>query len=281
GCCLRPRVAPRARARAVAQRGRLPRRRKCPGRGGDPPGTAGSGCPDHAFLRRAGPLASHGTRRACLHRAPRFPLPCTRGAGRRRRDGGRSRARRRPLRSHFSGPARRGSGRTGDGAAPGALGAGTARSVVAVRGLRVPRAHGAARGRAPAGTAAAPAERGGAAGRALRPARGRRRARDRGGRADCARSPHAQHGARMSSTPIAVSFEFFPPTDAPMEATLWSSIGRLAPLAPRFVSVTYGADGSTRERTHRVVSRIQDETPLTGASHLTCVGAARAEILDI
>ena len=80
----------------------------------------------------------------------------------------------------------------------------------------------------------------------------------------------------MSSTPIAVSFEFFPPTDAPMETTLWSSIERLAPLAPRFVSVTYGADGSTRERTHRVVSRIQQETPLTGAPHLTCIGAARA-----
>ena len=85
----------------------------------------------------------------------------------------------------------------------------------------------------------------------------------------------------MNSTPIAVSFEFFPPADRAMEATLWSSIERLAPLAPRFVSVTYGADGSTRERTHRVVSRIQDETALTGAPHLTCIGAARGEILDI
>jgi methylenetetrahydrofolate reductase (NADPH) len=81
--------------------------------------------------------------------------------------------------------------------------------------------------------------------------------------------------------PIAVSFEFFPPADAAMEATLWSSIERLGPLAPRFVSVTYGADGSTRERTHRVVSRIQRDTPLTGAPHLTCIGAARGEILDI
>ncbi len=84
-----------------------------------------------------------------------------------------------------------------------------------------------------------------------------------------------------ASAPIRVSFEFFPPADAAMEATLWNSVERLAPLAPRFVSVTYGADGSTRERTHRVVTRIQDETALTGAPHLTCVGASRGEILDI
>lgn len=81
--------------------------------------------------------------------------------------------------------------------------------------------------------------------------------------------------------PIRVSFEFFPPSDAAMEATLWGSIERLAPLAPRFVSVTYGADGSTRERTHNVVTRIQRETALTGAPHLTCIGASRGEILDI
>ncbi len=88
----------------------------------------------------------------------------------------------------------------------------------------------------------------------------------------------------MNSTaaaPIRVSFEFFPPADEQMEATLWSSVERLAPLAPSFVSVTYGADGSTRERTHRVVTRIQHETTLTGAPHLTCIGAARGEILDI
>jgi methylenetetrahydrofolate reductase (NADPH) len=83
------------------------------------------------------------------------------------------------------------------------------------------------------------------------------------------------------AAPIAVSFEFFPPADAPMEATLWSSIERLGPLAPRFVSVTYGADGSTRERTHRVVTRIQRDTQLTGAPHLTCIDAARGQILDI
>jgi methylenetetrahydrofolate reductase (NADPH) len=81
--------------------------------------------------------------------------------------------------------------------------------------------------------------------------------------------------------PIEVSFEFFPPADADMEGTLWKSVERLAPLAPRFVSVTYGADGSTRERTHNVVTRIQRETPLVGAPHLTCIGASRDEILDI
>ncbi|HTT43391.1 MAG TPA: methylenetetrahydrofolate reductase [Steroidobacteraceae bacterium] len=81
--------------------------------------------------------------------------------------------------------------------------------------------------------------------------------------------------------PLAVSFEFFPPADAQMEQTLWHSVERLAPLNPRFVSVTYGADGSTRARTHRVVSRIQQETELTGAPHLTCIGAPRAQIEEI
>lgn len=80
---------------------------------------------------------------------------------------------------------------------------------------------------------------------------------------------------------MKVSFEFFPPADAAMEATLWRSVQRLAPLAPRFVSVTYGADGSTRTRTHQLVTRIQRETALVGAPHLTCVGASRGEILDI
>ncbi len=78
-----------------------------------------------------------------------------------------------------------------------------------------------------------------------------------------------------------LSFEFFPPGDVEMEATLWRSVQRLAPLAPRFVSVTYGADGSTRTRTHQLVTRILRETPLTGAAHLTCIGASRGEILDI
>jgi methylenetetrahydrofolate reductase (NADPH) len=80
---------------------------------------------------------------------------------------------------------------------------------------------------------------------------------------------------------IDVTFEFFPPNDAQMEATLWHSVERLAPLGPRFVSVTYGADGSTRERTHRLITRIQRETSLTGAPHLTCIGAPQAEILAI
>ena len=87
--------------------------------------------------------------------------------------------------------------------------------------------------------------------------------------------------AASISRPVAVSFEFFPPNDAAMEQTLWQSVQRLAPLRPRFVSVTYGADGSTRARTHNVVTRILRETPLTSAPHLTCVGATREEILEI
>lgn len=75
-----------------------------------------------------------------------------------------------------------------------------------------------------------------------------------------------------------VSFEFFPPKTAKMEETLWESVQTLAPLAPRFVSVTYGAGGSTRERTHATVARIQRETPLAAAAHLTCIEATKAEI---
>ncbi|MDQ8152874.1 MAG: methylenetetrahydrofolate reductase [NAD(P)H] [Gemmatimonadota bacterium] len=78
--------------------------------------------------------------------------------------------------------------------------------------------------------------------------------------------------------PFLVSFEFFPPKTAEMEETLWRSITRLAPLNPRFVSVTYGAGGSTRERTHQTVHRLMTETPLVPAAHLTCVGATRAEV---
>ena len=83
------------------------------------------------------------------------------------------------------------------------------------------------------------------------------------------------------TTDIQASFEFFPPGDAAMEATLWRSVQRLAPLAPRFVSVTYGADGSTRDRTHRIVTRIQRETSLTGAPHLTCVGSTCEAVLRV
>lgn len=78
-----------------------------------------------------------------------------------------------------------------------------------------------------------------------------------------------------------VSFEFFPPNTSAMEKTLWNSIERLSVLRPRFVSVTYGADGSTRERTHAAVARILTETDLTAAPHLTCIGASRGEIDDI
>jgi len=77
---------------------------------------------------------------------------------------------------------------------------------------------------------------------------------------------------------IEVSFEFFPPKTEKMEQTLWESIKTLEPLNPRFVSVTYGAGGSTRERTHSTVGRILNETALTPAAHLTCVGASRDEV---
>jgi methylenetetrahydrofolate reductase (NADPH) len=77
---------------------------------------------------------------------------------------------------------------------------------------------------------------------------------------------------------IRVSFEFFPPKTEEMEKSLWEAVGRLAPLAPNFVSVTYGAGGSTRERTHSTVKRILNETALTPAAHLTCVAATCAEV---
>jgi methylenetetrahydrofolate reductase (NADPH) len=79
----------------------------------------------------------------------------------------------------------------------------------------------------------------------------------------------------------SVSFEFFPPHSEEMEATMWRSIERLAALEPSFISVTYGADGSTRERTHDAVERITRETDMTAAPHLTCIGASRGEIDDI
>lgn len=80
---------------------------------------------------------------------------------------------------------------------------------------------------------------------------------------------------------IRVSFEFFPPKTEEMETQLWKAIHRLTPLKPEFVSVTYGAGGSTRERTHATVKRIAEETPLKPAAHLTCVNASRGEIDDI
>jgi len=80
---------------------------------------------------------------------------------------------------------------------------------------------------------------------------------------------------------IAVSFEFFPPRTEKMEQSLWESIKTLEPLDPDFVSVTYGAGGSTRERTHSTVERILKETELTPVAHLTCVGATRDEVDSI
>ncbi|MBA1156319.1 methylenetetrahydrofolate reductase [NAD(P)H] [Microvirga mediterraneensis] len=94
-------------------------------------------------------------------------------------------------------------------------------------------------------------------------------------------SPLALRPSRQNASPIKVSFEFFPPKTPEMETTLWSSIQRLAPLHPHFVSVTYGAGGSTRERTHATVSRILKETPLKPAAHLTCVAATKEEVNDV
>src|SRR5712691_11316193 len=80
---------------------------------------------------------------------------------------------------------------------------------------------------------------------------------------------------------INVSFEFFPPKTEKMEEALWSAIRRLEPLKPRFVSVTYGAGGSTRERTHNTVAKLVRETCLVPAAHLTCVQATKAEVDEV
>lgn len=87
--------------------------------------------------------------------------------------------------------------------------------------------------------------------------------------------------ALAAGAPIDVSFEFFPPKTPAMAETLWSAVNELAPLGPRFVSVTYGAGGSTRERTHQTVMRIQQDTGVAVAAHLTCVGSTREEIRSI
>jgi methylenetetrahydrofolate reductase (NADH) len=86
------------------------------------------------------------------------------------------------------------------------------------------------------------------------------------------------HQLGASGRPLAVSFEFFPPKTPEMQDQLWRAIRRLEPLKPSFVSVTYGAGGSTRDRTHMTVKRIVEETSLVPAAHLTCVGAAREEV---
>jgi len=85
----------------------------------------------------------------------------------------------------------------------------------------------------------------------------------------------------VTSPNVEVSFEFFPPHTEKMEEILWESVQRLKDLDPSFVSVTYGADGSTRQRTHATIERIIKETDLVAAPHLTCVGASRGEIDDI
>ena len=86
---------------------------------------------------------------------------------------------------------------------------------------------------------------------------------------------------RLDGSDINVSFEFFPPKNEKMEETLWTSMRRLEPMRPDFVSVTYGAGGSTRERTHATVSRIVRETMVIPAAHLTCVEANRREVDDV
>jgi methylenetetrahydrofolate reductase (NADPH) len=94
--------------------------------------------------------------------------------------------------------------------------------------------------------------------------------------------PRASRVAELEQKPsIRVSFEFFPPKTEEMDRTLWDSITRLAPLSPSFVSVTYGAGGSTRERTHATVKRVLGETDLLPAAHLTCVAATCGEVDDV
>ncbi|MEE4454740.1 methylenetetrahydrofolate reductase [NAD(P)H] [Novosphingobium resinovorum] len=96
-------------------------------------------------------------------------------------------------------------------------------------------------------------------------------------------SPRAAEAPIFAGLPgdISVSFEFFPPKSEKMEEQLWDAITQLAPLDPAFVSVTYGAGGSTRERTHATVSRIVKETALVPAAHLTCVAASKGEIDEV
>jgi methylenetetrahydrofolate reductase (NADPH) len=91
-------------------------------------------------------------------------------------------------------------------------------------------------------------------------------------------SDHRKSREIVERPPFQVSFEFFPPKTDVMEERFWESVHKLAPLKPRFVSVTYGAGGSTRERTMRMVSQVKAETGVDAAAHLTCVGATKAEV---
>ena len=93
--------------------------------------------------------------------------------------------------------------------------------------------------------------------------------------------PRERRSRIVGSGDIEVSFEFFPPKTDKMEEALWASVRRLEPLGPAFVSVTYGAGGSTRERTHNTVARLATETSLKPAAHLTCVNATRAEVDEV
>ncbi|MCT4656434.1 MAG: methylenetetrahydrofolate reductase [NAD(P)H] [Cohaesibacter sp.] len=94
---------------------------------------------------------------------------------------------------------------------------------------------------------------------------------------------NTERSGRRSQTgnKLKISFEFFPPKTKEMEESLWGAVTRLAPLSPSFVSVTYGAGGSTRERTHDIVERIAKETSIKPAAHLTCVGATKEEVDDV
>jgi len=87
--------------------------------------------------------------------------------------------------------------------------------------------------------------------------------------------------APLPASAPSVSFEFFPPKTTELEAALWHAVEVLAPIGPSFVSVTYGAGGGTRARTHEIVSRLQQEKGLNAAAHLTCVGSTKAEIEGI
>src|ERR1700759_5555530 len=95
--------------------------------------------------------------------------------------------------------------------------------------------------------------------------------------------PSARPSRQVAGTrpELQVSFEFFPPKTDEMEARFWDAIHKLAPLHPRFVSVTYGAGGSNRARTLRMVSQGKAETGVDAAAHLTCVGASRGEVDDV
>jgi methylenetetrahydrofolate reductase (NADPH) len=95
------------------------------------------------------------------------------------------------------------------------------------------------------------------------------------------RVPFERKSRLLGAGEISVSFEFFPPKNDKMEEALWASVNRLAPFRPEFVSVTYGAGGSTRERTHNTVTRLIGETGLRPAAHLTCVNATREEVDEV